>query len=309
MKDHFVITISDLFGSRYYTIKKSTKHRLAGVLAMALAAFSISLGYNYHQRQKIELLHDKNAYVEQESAHLSNYNDRLHEEVAAQAQMSEIITQKLGEFERLTGFEDASWNDAPEDLVARADAVSLSVRQASLLHRSIPNGYPLAGRIVTSKFGYRIHPVTKVRAFHNGIDLRAKGRVDVHAAADGIVSAANRSPLSGNRIILQHNFGFESYYAHLHKMLVEPGDFVHKGELIGLSGNSGQSAGPHLHYEIRYLNEPLDPTEFMEWELGSPDIFNQVKVVQWPSLIKLIRKQITPQTLQLSQRGLNLPGT
>lgn len=196
-----------------------------------------------------------------------------------------------------------NFRDGGHTLAARVNMAALSVQQETILHNSIPSGFPTETRTITSKFGYRIHPVTNVKSFHKGVDIRAKGRVGVHATADGVVRAANYSQLSGNRVIVQHNFGFESYYAHLHKMNVKPGDIIHKGQMVGVSGNSGQSAGPHLHYEVRYLGKPVNPAGFLQWEFGSHEIFTQVKGVKWPSLINLINKQITHPTLQLSQLG------
>ena len=201
----------------------------------------------------------------------------------------------------------ANSQDEVHPLAVRVSMAALSVQQESILHNSIPNGFPMVSRTITSKYGYRIHPVTNINSFHNGVDIRAKRPADVYATADGIVRAANYSRLSGNRVVVQHNFGFESYYAHLHKMTVKPGDVIHKGQMVGLSGNSGQSAGPHLHYEIRYLGKPVNPVEFLRWEFGTHEIFTQVKGVKWPSLINLINKQITHPTLQLSQLDPVLP--
>ena len=201
--------------------------------------------------------------------------------------------------------------NAPRDveptLAARVDRAALSVRQEKIMHSNIPNGYPSVSRVITSQFGPRIHPVTKVASSHKGIDFRTKGRVKVNATADGIVRSADYSRLSGNRVIIRHNFGFESYFAHLHKMSVKPGDIIHKGEQVGISGNTGRSTAPHLHYEIRYLGRAIAPNDFLHWEFGSQEIFTKVKEVKWPSLTKLINQQITHQTLQLSQLDPDLP--
>jgi murein DD-endopeptidase MepM/ murein hydrolase activator NlpD len=89
----------------------------------------------------------------------------------------------------------------------------------------------------------------------------------------------------GNLIILQHNLGFRTYYAHLHKIQVKSGSFVHKGQQIGLSGNTGRSTGAHLHYEVRHLYKPLNPEPFMQWGLDNFDsLFSRVEEVPWESL-------------------------
>ena len=210
------------------------------------------------------------------------------------------IGNRVQQIEGLIGLDNEEVSEE-EDLSKRVELASLSASQKKILHDSIPNGYPVDTQVVTSSFGMRTHPITKIKSFHKGVDLRAKNKNKVYSTADGIVREADFSKLSGNRIVVQHNFGFETRYSHLHEMLVSPGDVLHKGDLIGISGNTGRSASPHLHYEVRYLGKAIDPAEFLDWEFGSHEIFTQVRGVKWPSLISLINKQITHQTLQLSQ--------
>lgn len=211
-----------------------------------------------------------------------------------------VIGSRVEQIEDTIGLDEHSAVTNEMDLAARVELASLTASQERILHDSIPNGYPTKDLHVTSKFGKRKHPVTKVNSFHNGVDIRAKTGEKTFATADGFVSHADYSKLSGNRIVILHNFGFETRYSHLKEMHVEPGDVVHKGDLIGYSGNTGQSNGAHLHYEIRYLGKATNPHEFLNWEFGSNEIFTQVRGIKWPSLINLINKQITHQTLQLS---------
>jgi murein DD-endopeptidase MepM/ murein hydrolase activator NlpD len=123
---------------------------------------------------------------------------------------------------------------------------------------------PTTGK-VTSKFGYRVHPVTKkTQSFHSGIDIFAPKGTKVNATADGVVKTAgfNKSGY-GNLIILEHEKELSSYYAHLEKILVKPGQRVRKGELIGTVDSTGMSTGNHLHFEIRRGGKAMDPEEFM----------------------------------------------
>ncbi len=336
MKKHFAVTISDASGSRHFTVKKTVKR----YLALTLLVVAGSIGYNFAQYQQAGALYEQNARLDRRASGLSQelvFHDQqargIRRELGEIERTARVETgtgtggerttlverlraigrfyhgkeqeysQVGGRLARIEAMVGASDNAPGErhTLAARVDMAALSVQQETILHNSIPNGFPTAIRIITSKFGNRIHPVTKVKSFHKGVDIRAKSRADVHATADGIVRTAGYSKLSGNHIIVQHNFGFESCYAHLHKMGVKPGDVIHKGDVVGTSGNSGQSAGPHLHYEIRYLGKPVDPLGFLKWEFGSNEIFTQVKSIKWPSLINLINKQITHPTLQLSQ--------
>lgn len=195
-------------------------------------------------------------------------------------------------------------NDGDKDIESmseRLDLLSINVNQEKILYENIPTGYPTRNLIMTSAYGNRLHPVTRQKGFHSGIDLRAKIGTHIYATADGIVQQVAYNKLSGQHIWLTHNFGFETRYAHLSESKVEPGEIVQKGDLIGLSGNSGRSSGPHLHYEVRYLAKHLNPKHFMSWELGSNAILTQIRGIRWDSLISLINKQISKPILQLSQ--------
>jgi len=214
---------------------------------------------------------------------------------------------RVGMLEESIGLDNDNENYSDHAaLEERIELASLNITQRKMLHDSIPNGYPTDNTGVTSTFGKRVHPTTKQSSFHNGIDLKATEGTDVYATADGVIKQAAYNKLSGKRIILSHNLGFESRYAHLSKMTVKPGDVVQKGDIIGLSGNTGRSDGPHLHYEIRYLDKAHNPIDFMKWEFGNQEIFTNVRGIQWQSLISLINKQISRPTLQLSQVALKL---
>jgi len=140
-----------------------------------------------------------------------------------------IIGNRVEQIEGVIGLDDEEHDTNDMDLSTRVELASLTASQERILHDSIPNGYPLQENKITSKFGMRKHPVTKVNSFHKGVDLRAKVGDEVFATADGFVSHANHSDLSGNRVVLMHNFGFETRYSHLDGFAVAPGDVVHKG--------------------------------------------------------------------------------
>jgi len=213
----------------------------------------------------------------------------------------EELYGRMGSLEESIGLQTEHELDDTTNLEDRIELASLSISQQKLLHDSIPSGFPTGNTGITSKFGKRIHPTTKQSSFHNGIDLKTAKGTEIYAAADGISKSADYNKLSGNRVVLTHNLGFETRYAHLSELKVKPGEVVQKGDLIGLSGNTGRSDGPHLHYEIRYLDKPHNPIDFINWEFGNQEIFTNVRGIQWQSLISLINKQISRPTLQLSQ--------
>ncbi len=127
-----------------------------------------------------------------------------------------------------------------------------------------PSIWPTWGRI-SSPFGWRRHPITGRRDFHTGIDIAGRnirGRA-VYATATGTVSFAGYRPSYGRLIIIEHGYGFTTYYAHLSRIRVQSGQQVEKGDLIGNVGSTGDTTGPHLHYEVRVWGEPADPRKYL----------------------------------------------
>ena len=124
---------------------------------------------------------------------------------------------------------------------------------------------PLDKIVITSGFGFRNSPVYKTWKFHKGIDLAAEEGTPVYACKAGTVSTilAN-DPVFGNCIILSHNNGFASVYAHLSKISVKKDKFVNAGTIIGHVGQTGLATGPHLHFEIRQNGTATDPAVILE---------------------------------------------
>jgi murein DD-endopeptidase MepM/ murein hydrolase activator NlpD len=123
---------------------------------------------------------------------------------------------------------------------------------------------PVAYVSVTSPYGYRASPFTGQREFHVGIDLRGAIGTPVYATAPGIVTYAGGSTGYGRLIEIDHGYGLSTRYSHLEKILVQVGQSVSQHQQIGLLGNTGWSTGPHLLYETRYDNKPLDPLQFIK---------------------------------------------
>jgi hypothetical protein len=125
---------------------------------------------------------------------------------------------------------------------------------------------PIRGAPVTSLFGMRFHPILHITRLHAGIDFGAPVGSLVRAAADGAVESAGEARGYGNRVVLKHD-GFETTYNHLSEIRVEVGAKVRQGEIVALSGNSGLSTGPHLHFEYRVGGVPVDPLPHMGKEV------------------------------------------
>ena len=129
--------------------------------------------------------------------------------------------------------------------------------------RSLPLSAPLEQYWVSSGFGEREDPFTGQMATHAGLDLVAPLGSKVLATAPGTVTFAGRHGRYGNLVEIDHGNGIATRYAHLSKVVVETGAEVEQGQQIGVMGNSGRSTGPHVHYEVRYGDEALDPMKFL----------------------------------------------
>ena len=129
------------------------------------------------------------------------------------------------------------------------------------LFASIPALKPINGR-VTSGFGTRHHPIYKRRLHHDGIDFSAPTGTKVYAPGNGIVRYTGYNFGYGKKIVIDHGFGYKTVYAHLSKSLVKRGQRVTRGDVIALSGNTGISTGPHLHYEIHKNNRKINPSAY-----------------------------------------------
>ena len=172
---------------------------------------------------------------------------------------------------------------------------NLPEERKNLMLNIIPSGNPLQRELeVTSNFGNRKHPISGGVKHHNGVDLRLNTGDDVIAPAIGKVIFAGVKGGYGNTVILEHAFGFQTLYAHLDKIYVDTGEIVGKGKVIAAGGNTGNSTGPHLHYEVLYNNAQVEPENFIVWDKENFNIvFNNEKNVQWESFLTIMGKNQT----------------
>ncbi|WP_159947935.1 M23 family metallopeptidase [Rhizobium sp. 18065] len=129
--------------------------------------------------------------------------------------------------------------------------------------RRLPFANPAPGREITSRFGNRPDPFFGGLAMHAGIDFRAPTGTEVHSTGAGKIITAGVSGGYGNMVEIDHGYGLSTRYGHMSRILVKEGDQVQAGDLIGLSGSTGRSTGPHIHYEVRRGKEAVDPIRFL----------------------------------------------
>lgn len=150
--------------------------------------------------------------------------------------------------------------NARDDYLSTIEA---KILQKSVLKDMLPNSSPVDAAFNSSSYGWRVDPFNGNKAFHEGLDFTANTGTPIRAAADGIVSSAERTPDYGNIVKINHGSGLETRYAHASKLLVKSGERVTKGQVVAEVGSTGRSTGPHLHYEIRLNGDALDPRKYL----------------------------------------------
>lgn len=118
---------------------------------------------------------------------------------------------------------------------------------------------PVAGARITSRFGYRTHPITGNYGFHTGLDLAAAEGTPISASFYGTVAETGEDDAWGKYVLMEHSEGFATFYCHMSEIYVEEGAVIRQGETIGLVGSTGWSTGPHLHFEVRINDVRVDP--------------------------------------------------
>ncbi len=126
-----------------------------------------------------------------------------------------------------------------------------------------PTRWPIYGRI-TSRFGYRNNPFGSGSEFHNGLDIATAYGTPIRAAGDGKIIFAGYKYGYGYIVSISHGYGYVSHYAHDSKIAVKVGEWVKKGQTVAYLGNTGRSTGPHLHFQIDYKGNPIDPLKVLD---------------------------------------------
>lgn len=290
LKNKFTITISDINGSRHFYLNQIIKKIVLYIIAFVFL-FLISSGfYIKYLDSKVDALVGKREELLKKSKELETLNMTTQQSLDEKAAQYAVIEDKIASFEEALGLE----NENNLTISARLENLNLTNDQQQGILNQIPNGWPITNKGVTGKFGWREHPILKRKEFHPGIDLAASIGTPIYAPASGVVEFSGYSNNGyGYNVILLHNFGFKSVFAHMtRKDVVKAGDFVNKGDLIGYTGNTGLSTGPHLHYEVRFINKTLEPLYFLNLKRKNMnEFFNQERRVPWQSLIKAVSAQ------------------
>ncbi len=299
MKNNTIVTITNVNGSKSFTLGQLGKQVIRYVVFFFFLLMVVSAIMIYFLSSKI----DEYKLIQDKYHRLLVSNSNLEMNINKKETELLEIQEKVSDIEEMIGLEPKEGLEAGN----RLDIAEVDAQERLLMLRSIPSGHPIDYKGITSAFGWRTNPIREQKQFHTGLDLRASMNTPVYATADGLVEVSRKNSKIGygKLLVLNHVLGFKSLYAHLNKIVVNPGEFVKKGQLIGYSGNTGYSSGPHLHYEVRYIGVALNPKHFIDWTLKDYGlIFEQEKRVNWESLAKGIKWQWTLLKQLSSQKEL-----
>lgn len=233
---------------------------------------------------------------------MENRDDNIYRVIfEAEPIPSDIRQAGFGDVNRYASLEGYNNSDLMIALTQKADrlmkeiyiqsksfdeVVNMAKGKEKLL-ASIPAIMPLSNkdlRHAPSGFGWRTHPIYKTPEFHPGMDFAAPQGTEIFATGDGVVSAADdKSQGYGNRVVIDHGYGYETLYGHMLKSVVVPGQKVKRGELIGYVGSTGLSTAPHCHYEVHKNGELMNPVNYYYNDLTPEEYAKLIELSSQPS--------------------------
>lgn len=237
-----LITPDDSTSSRHYYVgKKSIILLSVIIISVVVIAIIAAFSYTsvYVRAMEVEMLRRRNAQLEKEFAKV--------EEIREALQIAEANNRKI---KVMLGIEKT-----PEPVEPSITEISPNYSEIQVLtdlQENIPSLLPTMGQ-VSRDFG----------PGHYGIDIAAPQFSPVIAAASGIVNGTGWDSLYGNYVVVEHNQNYSTFYGHLNSIAVLDGGRVNGGQVIGTVGSTGKSTSPHLHYEVRFRNEPVDPVGYL----------------------------------------------
>ncbi|HDZ41284.1 MAG TPA: M23 family metallopeptidase [Bacteroidetes bacterium] len=250
---------------------------------------------NEQMKLQYELLSKDLEKVEKVLAHLQETDDNLYRTIFEAEPISTSLREGgiggVNRYEELEGYDNSG---IVIETAMRLDKIkkktyvqsrsfdeliSLASEKEEML-RSIPAIMPISNKDLTrtaSGWGYRIHPIYKIRRFHYGMDFTAPTGTEVYSTGDGTIAGIKSSKRGlGNHIIIDHGFGYQTVYAHLDRFnKLRVGQKVKRGDVIGFVGSTGLSTAPHLHYEVHLNGKKVDPVNYYFNDL-SPEEYERM---------------------------------
>jgi murein DD-endopeptidase MepM/ murein hydrolase activator NlpD len=279
----FAIALILSFGIRYSIGRQISNPKESKLLA---AKEAILDQYSVVEKKVIEL--------EEELRELQYRDDNIYRSYYELEPISASLRDAgLGGAEQYSNLQGYESSGLMVNLTRRLDmaSVKLDVQSNSFkallskaeYHRQLLNHKPSIQPIslqnfywISSVYGYRTDPISKRRAMHRGLDFAGREGLSVYATGDGVVVRTKISSYGfGKEVLVDHGFGYVTRYGHLKDILVETGQELKRGSIIGTLGNTGKSTGPHLHYEVRRYGVPKNPKHYYSEDL-SPDEYSAI---------------------------------
>ena len=314
MKDNITVSISSVDGTKHFSFGKRTRHTFKFFSYIIFLAILLTAGIIYYlvndaEYSKLKLLEleNKSSSLTKEISSLTALKLSLEADLSEREERIQGVSDRLNDLEKVLGMDDQE----NVELESRLDTAAMNSSLRIAMLTQIPSGPPVKDARTSSGYGSRQHPVLGTIRIHRGQDFAVNTGTPIYVPADGTVEVTRPSNEgSGNFLRLLHGYGFSSSYSHMSKFAVNKGDFIRKGDLIGYSGNSGLTSGPHLHYEIRFIGRALDPKPFIVWDVDNFDtIFESVRGIRWESLVGKIELRVSQQLQLSSQKAAQLTGT
>jgi len=251
-------------------------------------------------RLQYELMNREMDKVESVLGYLQETDDNLYRTIFEAEPISASLREGgIGGVNRYEELEGYDYSDIVTETAMRLDRILKKVyvqsksfddliamaEEKEEMLRAIPAIQPISNgdlKRTASGWGYRIHPIYKIRKFHFGMDFTAPTGTDVYSTGDGVISVVRSSKRGlGNHIIVDHGFGYTTIYAHLDRFNVRQGQTVKRGDIIGFVGSTGLSTAPHLHYEVKLNGKNVDPANYY---------FNDLSPEEYERMIELAMK-------------------
>lgn len=306
---------------RFEKVKHPLRRRLGRFFLYLTAAslFAVAVlfvAYNYHDSPKERLLKRELAQMEFQYKMMNDRLDQVYEVIEdlqdrddniyriifeAEPVPSAVRKAGFGGADRYAKLEGHLYSDVLIETAKKMDQITSRLvvqsksfdevfemaKNKSAFLASIPAIQPISNkdlRRLSSFYGYRLDPFYKVMKFHEGVDFSAPTGTEIYATGDGVVKSVEKSKNHyGNNLLIDHGFGYQSFYAHCDEILVKAGEEVRRGQVIATVGNTGKSTAPHLHYEVRKNDKPINPINFFFNDISPEDYDQMIELSARPS--------------------------
>jgi murein DD-endopeptidase MepM/ murein hydrolase activator NlpD len=266
-----VIIISFLFAAALLTTSHHKNSNLALKDHISVLTDTMEEKTDRFNQEMIVVQIELNRYKEQVKDLQQEKTEMLASTISRLNERSEMIKKVMHEVgvvievtedPQHSGGRYISIADAPDEYIS--EALLLKTDRYLEAFNSIPISRPLTTMRITSKYGSRIDPFKKTKAFHAGIDFGGRIGDNILATGNGVVKTSAIGKGYGKFVVIDHEHGYRTLYAHLSKKLVKRGDKISRGQIIGLLGNTGRSTGQHLHYEVHKNKKTVNPIKYLK---------------------------------------------